>query len=923
MRKILFGLSLAFLVQSAHAQQRFAFEQEINTKVFRGTDTVLNPWAGGLNYPVFNNFDFNFDGMEDLLVFDRSGKRLLCLVHELINGDTVLRFRPEYREAFPIPRGEGSFVLMRDYNCDGKDDIFYSDGRFIRVFENTSSGGQISFVPANNGNDLDTRYGASGVSKLYVPSSDLPDINDVDGDGDLDILTFGNGGVNVEFHENTSSSNCGLNFEVTGSCWGLFEEGGLYRQVQLQKCQSGNKRKTGKVMHSGSAMLSWDMDNNNVVDLLLSNVSYNNLSYLNNGGTLDSSVMTSQDTMYPPNKPVDLFIFPAPYRVETNLDGQDDLVLSSFSSASSGSPDMSSNHRGIWRFKNTGTSSQPNFVFDSDNYLQGDMFDPGAASIPRFADLNGDGLMDLVLSIANRFQQPGISTSQFYYFENTGNSQQAEFTLVDTNFADILQYNLGTEIVPTFGDLDNDGDLDLIVGAISGYFHYIENIGSRTNPSFNINTPIITNTDVGADAAPYLFDLDEDGDLDLFVGNEQGRVYWFENSSLSTPTFNLKSSFFGAVNVSELGLSGNAVPVFHRDSTGSTLFVGSRTQGIIQYDQLDTIASLPGNIYDSLGNASDTSVNSDQTLFGISKRSGRNQFLILASELQAKGFLYGFIESLGFNIIDKGGSVFTNGFTIKIKNTSATSLSSFEDNFPTPYPVEDYIFGFGNGWNTVPLQFPFLWDGQSNLVIEVCFSGNFPDDDIIIGMTDKGFPCHAIGDISNFNNLSADGCAMPYLNTITSRPDVWISLTPALIPVPNQFVSDLYVGERSNADFTDLNGDGYLDAIAGNLRGGMSLFHGKLYDLGDEEESLFERPRVNVYPNPNSGSFRVDIPASIRHEFTDLRLFSTQGQLIHEQDLRASTEVNLTGAIAPGLYLGILQNGLEVLNFRVLVGKTD
>lgn len=923
MRKFLFGLLLTFLTQSAHAQLRFAFEQEINTKVFSGTDTLLNPWAGGLNYPVFNNFDFNFDGMEDLLVFDRSGKRLLCFVHEIINGDTVLRYRPEYRDAFPIPRGEGSFVLMRDFNCDGKDDLFYSDGRFIRVFENTSSGGQISFIAANNGNDLDTRYGASGVSKLYVPSSDLPDINDVDGDGDLDILTFGNGGVNVEFHENISSSNCGLNFEVTGNCWGLFEEGGLYRQVQLQKCQTGNKRKNGKVMHAGSAMLTWDIDNNNVVDLLLSNVSYNNLSYLNNAGTLDSSVMVSQDTMYPPSKPVDLFIFPAPFRVETNLDGKDDLVLSSFSSASSGSPDMSSNHKGIWHYKNIGTSNQPNFVFDTDAYLQEDMFDPGAASIPRFADLNGDSLVDLVLSIANRFQQPGISTSQFYYFENTGTAQQAEFTLMDTNFADILQYNLGTEIVPAFGDLDNDGDLDLIVGAISGYFHYIENIGSPTNPSFNLNTPIITNTDVGADAAPYLFDLDEDGDLDLFVGNEQGRIYWFENSSASSPNFTLKSSFFGAVNVSELGLSGNAVPVFHRDSTGSTLFVGSRTLGVIQYDELDTIATLPGNISDSLGNTSDTSANSNQSLFGISKRSGRNQFLILASELQAKGFRYGFIESLGFNIIDKGGSVFTNGFTIKIKNTSASTLTGFEDNFPTPYPVEDYIFGFGNGWNTVPLQFPFLWDGQSNLIIEVCFSGNFPDDDIVIGMTDKGFDCHAIGDITNFNNLSADGCAMPYLRSLTSRPDVWISLTPSLIPVPNQSISDLYVGERSNADFSDLNGDGYLDAIAGNLSGGMSLFHGKVYDVSTEEQTPVNHSTVNVYPNPNQGKFTIAIPADLAQEFSTVRLFNMQGQMVLERSLNGETEINLKDRMATGLYLGTLQNGSEILNFRVLINSLD
>lgn len=917
MRTLVAGLLFLFSFNLAHAQLRFAFNQEINTKIYHGTDSVLNPWAGGLNYPIFNNFDFNFDGLDDILVFDRSGKRLLPMMYEIINGDTVLRYHPEFIDAFPIPRGEGSLVLFRDFNCDGKDDLFYSDGLFIKVFENTSANGVISFIPANNGQALNTNYNSSGVSKLYVPRTDLPDINDVDGDGDIDILTFGNGGVRVEFHENQSP--CGLDFVQTGTCWGLFEEGGLYRTVTLNKCTGGNKRDLGKVMHAGSSMLTWDVDNDADVDLFLTNVSYNNLSLLINGGSLDSSALISQDTLYPSSKPLDLFIFPAPFRVETGTDGIDDLVCSSFSSAGSGSPDMSSNHRGIWRYKNTGTNSQPNFVFQEDNYLQGDMVDPGAASIPRLVDIDGDSLVDLILSIANRYQQPGISSSQFYFYKNTGTASQAEFTLQDTNFADMLQYNLGTELVPTFGDLDQDGDLDLIVGAVSGYFHYFENTGSASNPNFSLNTPIITNTDVGADAAPYLFDLDDDGDLDLFVGDEQGQVWWFENSSANSPNFSLKSDFFGAVDVSQLGLTANAVPVFYRDSTGTTtLFVGSRDKGVVQFDDIDTIAVLPPSISDTLGNASSQSNNSDQSLFGISKRSGRNQFIILASELQAKGYRYGYIESLGFNVVDKGGSILSNGFTIKIKNTTANSLNGFEDNFPIPYAAEDFIYGFGNGWNTVPLQYPHLWDGTSNLVIEVCFSGNFPANNIHLAMTDKGFNCHAIGDITNFNNLSADGCVMPYLQTITKRPDVAINLTPAANPVPNYGQNDLYIGERTAADFADLNGDGFLDAVTGNLSGGLSLFYGKTYDVGSDETETPSQ-RISIYPNPNDGTFEIDLSKADLNEFETLRIFSVQGQLIWQQALEGDGKVQIRGNQSPGIYFGQLIGQKSQKSFRFII----
>jgi len=920
MRILFSAIVLFFSTFQAYGQLRFAFQQDINTKVFHGIDSVINPWAGGLNYPIFNNFDFNFDGLDDILVFDRSGKRLIPMQHDIINGDTVLRFHPEYIQYFPIPRGEGAMILLRDYNCDGKDDIFYSDGLFISVFENTSSNGQISFVPANNGQQLNTNYFSSGVSKLYVPRSDLPHIGDVDGDGDVDILTFGNGGVRVEFHENTQP--CGLNFDQTGTCWGLFEEGGLYRTVHLNKCMGGNKwdPNSAKVMHAGSAMLTWDLNNDNIEDLLLTNVSYNNLSMLINGGTLDSSAMISQDTLYPSSKPVDLFIFPAPYRVETGTDGIDDLVCASFSSASSGSPDMSSNHQGIWRYRNIGTNSQPNFVFEEDDFLQGDMIDPGAASIPRLVDINGDGLDDLILSIANRYQQPGISTSQFYYYENTGTAQQAEFSLMDTNFADILQYNLGTELIPAFGDLDQDGDLDMIVGAISGFFHYFENIGSSTSPNYTLNTPIITNTDVGADAAPYLFDLDEDGDLDLFVGNEAGKIWWFDNSSASSPNFTQMSTSFAAVDVSQLGFSANAVPTFYRDTTGTTaLFVGSRDFGVIQYDDIDSIASLPASVTDTFGNASDQSNNSDQSLFGISKRSGRNQFIILASELQAKGYVYGFIESIGFNVLDKGGSILSNGFTVKMKNTTATSLSAFEDNFPTPFPAEDFIYAFGNGWNTVPLQFPHLWDGQSNLVVEICFSGNFPADNIQLAMTDKGFNCHAIGNIAGFNNLSSDGCAMPYLQTISKRPDVQINLTPAATPVPNQGVNDLYIGERTTADFSDLNGDGYLDAIVGNLSGGLSLFMGRIYDVSLPPSEELGQNTVNIYPNPNDGRFQIDLPIDQLMEFHSLSIFNTQGQLIYQARLEADGLIDLGTNLPSGIYFAQLLGNSQQRSFNFLI----
>ncbi len=913
---LFFVFSLSFLA----AQNRYSFYQEINTKVWVGPDSILNPWAGGLNYPIVNNFDFNFDGKQDLLVYDRNGNRLLPMVQEFANSDTIYRYHPEYIQYFPLPRGEGAFLLLRDFNCDGEPDIFFSNGLFIKVWENTSANGQISFTPANGGLELNTNYMSSGVSKLYISRADLPDINDVDGDGDLDILTFGNGGVRLEFHENTS--NCGLNFVQTDNCWGRFIEDGFYRTVDLNACSGGNKRANSEqVLHAGSGLLSWDVDNDADSDLLLSNVSYSNLSLLINGGDPDSSIMVAQDTMYPPQDPVELFIFPVPFRAESSFDQQDDLILSSFSSATSGSPDMSSNHRGIHRYENIGTNSQPNFIFKEDNFLQGDMIDFGAAALPRLADLNGDSLVDLVLAIGNRFMSPGISSSQLYYFENTGTATDPEFTLADTNFADLLQYSIGSEICPAFGDLDGDNDLDMILGTISGYFHYFENTGSATNPTYTLNTPIITNTDVGADAAPYLFDLDEDGDLDLFVGNEKGRIYWFENSSATSPNFTQKSNFFGAADVSRLGLNGNAVPIFQRDSLGTTLFVGSAYQGVLQFDNIDTIAQLPSSISDTFGIASSTSANSDQSPLGISKRSGRNQILVKASELQAKGYGFGYIESIGLNVIDKGGSILSNGFTVKIKNTNLTSLDSFETAFSQPYAAEDFIYGFGNGWNNIPLQYPHLWDGQSNVLIEICFSGNFPAADIKVAMTDVGYNAYAWGNTFGYNNLSADGCTMPYLTSSTKRPDLRINLTPAIIPVPSAEQADLYSGERSTADFADLNGDGFLDAITGNLSGGLHLFMGKVYDVSLPEIPQAKKSSVSVYPNPSEGSFALALNAEDWADLKQVSLFNSSGQKVWEAGKNGEQRFQIPNRVPNGLYFGLVELKGERKSFRILVQR--
>ena len=71
-----------------------------------------------------------------------------------------------------------------------------------------------------------TSYQFGNMTNLFVSKVDIPDRNDIDNDGDLDVLTFGVLGNRVEYHQNFLKKN-GFNsdsliFEIKNACWGHF-----------------------------------------------------------------------------------------------------------------------------------------------------------------------------------------------------------------------------------------------------------------------------------------------------------------------------------------------------------------------------------------------------------------------------------------------------------------------------------------------------------------------------------------------------------------------------------------------------------------------------------------------------------------------------------------------------------------------------
>src|SRR6478736_4512553 len=68
------------------AQHPYEFQQKNDIKLVVGTDTLRQPWMGGLNSPVFSTIKLNNDATEDLYVFDRNSKKSYTFLADNSSG---------------------------------------------------------------------------------------------------------------------------------------------------------------------------------------------------------------------------------------------------------------------------------------------------------------------------------------------------------------------------------------------------------------------------------------------------------------------------------------------------------------------------------------------------------------------------------------------------------------------------------------------------------------------------------------------------------------------------------------------------------------------------------------------------------------------------------------------------------------------
>ncbi|MEN9348213.1 MAG: hypothetical protein RLZZ77_1724 [Bacteroidota bacterium] len=603
----------ALLSLTGNAQLISFFERSYDYPSVSHNGQLANPWAGGLNSVQVSTADFNEDGREDLFVFDRISARVNIFINESTQpGESKYRYTLQYNSAFPSTLKNWAF--MRDFNCDGKKDICSNSQSGMLVWYNTTvSGGELAFTPANGGNLIQANYAIGNNpfdAPLYTISVDIPSFVDYDEDGDIDIFSFSEQSTTMYYFKSMQVENgtCDeMDYICANRCYGMFNESpesfDIFYGDTFSCNLNVNNPRTNEISsngentfrHTGGTILSLDLDNNGVKDLVLGDVTEPNLVSLlmvDTEGGIDSAITFNNDFPFSSGgaaPAVNMTLFPGAFYEDVTNDGVKDLLVSPNANASA------LDHKSLWLYKNNGTNTSPVFEFVTDAFLQEGMIDWGLGAAPAIEDVNGDGLIDLI--VANRVQYDPANqfTSRLYLYENIGEALQ----LADSNWVDILSLQLKS-VHPSFGDIDSDGDKDLILGDQDGFVRVFENDNGYQSPPVQLLDNTGALLDVGQFATPQLFDLNQDGLLDLLVGEKEGNINYYKNiGTASVANFQLiEDTLADIVAPNYLGIFGYSVPHFVYVPDVTTLFLGTET-GVVQVYTIDVLgndqfaASLP------------------------------------------------------------------------------------------------------------------------------------------------------------------------------------------------------------------------------------------------------------------------------------------------------------------------------------------
>ena len=607
-------LFLLISVISADAQIGFQIN---NTIPVNGADPRELAWAGGLNFPMFSEIDLNGDVRPDLFAFDRSNNRTLTFINNGGTGTHSWEYAPQYEKYFPVMRG---WAFLYDYNCDGKEDLFtvnsFNNG--IAQYRNDMQGGGLVFTLIDSSIQFD--FGGPVLSNILASGNLVPNFDDIDGDGDMDILglQFQCAG-GFAYYKNMSIEDFGVcdslnDYVLVTNVWGAFTlRSGLYQNVAvgswnvscLQTPGGGGSYEIAVRDDTYANIRTIDLDGDGDKDALLGDSqTKNSLRVINGGNNINALMISPQDTLFPSyDTPVNILTFAMHSFADADNDGVKDLLVTQ--------SEYENNH-GVLFYKNTGTNAVPVYNYQMDDFLQNEMIDVGESATPVLFDYDSDGLLDIIIGNKLKTTGPTSSSTSLSLYKNVGTSSAPSFQFLTDDFAGVQSQLLTGQIYPAFGDLDGDNDMDMLLGLDNGKINYFENIaGPGVAAVFGPPLFNYMSIDIGLASTPQLIDLERDGLLDIITGGKNGLIKYFRNlGSVSIPFFavNATEDTLGGIVAQAPGTpDGYSVPFLFEQNGDYRLLLSSMNGDIYLYGNIDGNTggtyTLLDTVYSKVGGA--------------------------------------------------------------------------------------------------------------------------------------------------------------------------------------------------------------------------------------------------------------------------------------------------------------------------------
>lgn len=574
------------------------FHRELNLiPVSDGSGLIKNNFSGG-----HNNLEYQFvdiDNDEDLDIFFLDSDKTFGLFENIGN-----KFNPEYKYLINKPNNLffSNWFYFVDIDNDNDFDYFTGNNDQISYYQNNGSINSPSFILVQDTVWDDTGqpiYSEFGSNALFA---------DIDNDDDLDFFS-GNSAGTVKFYENIGTQT-NFNFKFITNEWqNLYIVGTLAENS----------------LHGASSLDFIDINDDDDLDLFWGDFFSNSLYFIENQGNSISPDMQKISDVYPINSDsVNTSGFNMPRFTDIDSDGDYDLFVSVLYD-----PTVP---QSLMFYENTGNAQSANHILRTNDFLK--TLDVGNNSSPVFVDIDNDGDLDLFIG---SFNNPNGS---IHFLENTGTVSNPSFYYSDSQYFNIMS---DLVVTPAFGDLDNDGDYDLLAGKLNGTIDFYLNNGTPVSANFQ-NSILLRNNnndsiDVGSSSSPFLMDVDGDSDLDLAIGGFNGKLSFYENTgNPASYEFTSNPAYFGTLDIGD-----NSTPFFidYNEDDVLDLFSGSRNGEMFYFkndgNNISPIWSLITNqfIHDNFGG------NTFPCFFDIDNDTDSDLFLG-----NVKGGLYFYLNSM-------------------------------------------------------------------------------------------------------------------------------------------------------------------------------------------------------------------------------------------------------------------------------------